>query len=283
MKVLLFYVPLFLLIGIIVWGALLILPSFFKNAPSEQYIEYKDDISNLSFYDADDIRQDFNDNYKIMFYLSADCGECIKDLPILQRINEIFCKDQNLDMYIMWEDKIPLNEVKQYNLQNNSFSLKNVSVSSTYSSSFLLDSSNIVVFSDSSSYENILSVVMDMEELNLEAMRRNASEYIINSMTSRKSDGYLIYFSMPGCKDCEQATPIIEGSTDITDKLELVRIERDLNSKPGDIVDKFGIFKSAYSIDWYPSFAVVQNGKTDVIRKVEISDLHDAIVSKILS
>ena len=282
-KDLLFFIPLTILVIIILLSAFFVLPSMFKEAPSEQYIEYKDDVSDMLFYDADDIRQDFSSNYKLMFYLSADCGECIKDLPILQRINEVFCKDQNLDMYIMWEDKIPLDTVKHYNLQDNSFSLKNVSISSTYSSSFLLDASNIVIFSDNSPYENVLSVVMDLDELDLEVMQKNAAEYIINNMTSKKSDGYLIYFSMPGCKDCEQATPIIEESHDITERLELVRIERDLNSKPGDIVDKFGIFKSAFSIDWYPSFAVVKNGKIDVIRQVEISDLHDLIVSKISS
>ena len=100
-KDLLFFIPLTILILIILLSAFFILPSMFKEAPSEQYIEYKDDVSDMLFYDADDIRQDFSSNYKLMFYLSADCGECIKDLPILQRINEVFCKDQNLDMYII--------------------------------------------------------------------------------------------------------------------------------------------------------------------------------------
>ena len=57
-KDLLFFIPLTILILIILLSAFFILPSMFKEAPSEQYIEYKDDVSDMLFYDADDIRQD---------------------------------------------------------------------------------------------------------------------------------------------------------------------------------------------------------------------------------
>ena len=61
------------------------------------------------------------ETYKIVVYLSGDCGTCVDALPVLNEINQIYCKDEVIKMYLLWEDRIPKNKVEENKLLDNSF------------------------------------------------------------------------------------------------------------------------------------------------------------------
>lgn len=101
--------------------------------PAKQnYIEYNDNVSDLTFFDVSGQESRFDkETYKIVVYLSGDCGTCVDALPVLNEINQIYCKDEVIKMYLLWEDRIPKNQVEENKLLDNSFSLNNVSISSS--------------------------------------------------------------------------------------------------------------------------------------------------------
>lgn len=93
--------------------------------PAKQnYIEYNDNVSDLTFFDVSGQESRFDkETYKIVVYLSGDCGTCVDALPVLNEINQIYCKDEVIKMYLLWEDRIPKNQVEENKLLDNSFSL----------------------------------------------------------------------------------------------------------------------------------------------------------------
>lgn len=251
--------------------------------PAKQnYIEYNDNVSDLTFFDVSGQESRFDkETYKIVVYLSGDCGTCVDALPVLNEINQIYCKDEVIKMYLLWEDRIPKNQVEENKLLDNSFSLNNVSISSSLDTVFVLNEKNEVIFVDSNGYENVLKFLNDKGTVNNETLVQNSNNFIISEFSEQNDLPDLVYFGMPGCPDCEEADEIVM-SQEIQDRFDITRIERDKNAAADDIVDKLGIFKEIYKIDWYPSFLIIDNsGNYTLIGKTEAENLKQTILSSI--
>ena len=182
-------------------------------------------------------------------------------------------------MIILWEDEIPLKDVKKNNLIQQSYSLCNVRIASALDTVFVVNRNNDVVFVDGTGeYSNLLTYISENIELNKDKMIQNANQYILDNIAGNAEYPQLIYFSMPGCPDCEDANSIIYSDA-IADSFVITRIERDKNAQPEDIVDELNIFKNVYDIDWYPSFLVLmEDGSYSMIRKIDLSDLEEQIL-----
>ena len=101
--------------------------------------------------------------------------------------------------------------LKQNNLLSNSYSLGNVSIFSSVDTVFWVDKSNEVRFVDSNGYENVLLFLLDEGVVDQETAVTNANDYIISKYISDQTYPNLMYFSMPGCPDCEEASQIISS------------------------------------------------------------------------
>ena len=273
-----------LVIGIILIFLVLLciylMSQLLKKPAIKSYISYMDNISDLKYYDADGELQSLPaDNNKIIVFLSNSCGTCIEALPLLNKINQIYCVDQDINMIILWEDEIPLKDVKKNNLIQQSYSLCNVRIASALDTVFVVNRNNDVVFVDGTGeYSNLLTYISENIELNKDKMIQNANQYILDNIAGNAEYPQLIYFSMPGCPDCEDANSIIYSDA-IADSFVITRIERDKNAQPEDIVDELNIFKNVYDIDWYPSFLVLmEDGSYSMIRKIDLSDLEEQIL-----
>lgn len=266
------------LVFLIICVLLILFRQLHTEPATENYIQYKDNISELTILDSNSQNYQLDTKqYKLMVYLSNECGNCIDSLPVLNEINKIFCSD-NLEMFLLWENKIPEDKVKQNNLLDNSYSLNNVSISSSLDTVFLVDEMNNVVFVDSNGYENALLFLIDEEIVNTETLVDNSNEFILENYAEQSSLPNLVYFSMPGCPDCEKADDVV-SSSEIQNAFNITRIERDKNASEDDIVDKLGIFKMVYGIDWYPSFLILrENGDHSIIGKIEPEKLKQTLM-----
>lgn len=246
----------------------------------EQYLEVNENISDLQFYDINNNIADFNDKYKLMIYLSKDCNTCISNLPNLKRLNETFGKDQPLELMLMWVDETPNYELMEYyGLLEHSFKLNDTHIAESFSTLFLLDENNNIIYMVYSDYESMLDKIIELNILDEDKLISNANQYIKDNLTKNYSGNPdLIYFSMPGCPDCADANPIIYSDV-ITNVLHVTRIELVKGAEPYDIKDEFSIFRKIYKIDWYPSFLVIENdGKWGIVRKVELAELQKNIL-----
>lgn len=259
----------------------LVFTLFMKPKATDAYLNCKDNISTLNVMRSNSTKMVWdNKNYKIVVFLSDGSDNCLSNLPILKEIREIYCKNQGIELMLLWENKIPEKETKKYDLYDNSYSLGNVRISPSLNTIFIVDQNNNVVFVDSKGYKNAISFLSKKNLTNKEKLISNANDFIVHNIV-KNSTGLqnLIYFSMPGCKDCKEATPKIY-TPEITKKFNITRIERDKNAAKGDIVDKLSIFKDVYDIHWYPSFLIIHsNGKWDMVRKIDVQQLQHAILS----
>jgi len=99
---------------------------------------------------------------KFMIFLSKDCGSCIELLPELQKINTVFCIDQNIDFLLLWENQIPTNDVQKFGLSEHSYSLDNVRISSTFDTVYYVNEKNEIQLVDNhGGFDNILRLITE--------------------------------------------------------------------------------------------------------------------------
>jgi len=248
---------------------------------NDQYISLGDSISDLPVINLQGEKVEFSDNYKFIIFVSKDCSTCLSHLPSMVRINETFCKDQNVELMLIWRDETPeIEALESYGLENVSYIIEDYSMADSYNTVFLVDSGNNTIFTDTSGYEGIVDKIIELEILDRGKLILNSNSYIQNHLVknfSGKPD--LIYFSMPGCPDCAEANPIVY-SEEVMDKAFMTRIELVRGAKEHEMKDDYNFFRKIYSIDWYPSFLVINNdGSWDIVRKVELDNMKQDILS----
>jgi hypothetical protein len=247
---------------------------------SSQYISLNDDISDIEFYDINNTKATFGDGYKFIVYLSPDCSTCITHLPILKKVNETFGKDTNLAFMLMWADKLPDESILDYyGFSECSYFVSDFHAAKSYNTVFLADADNNIIFKDDTGYNGILDNIMELDILNRDDLILNANIYIIENLVKQyDSKTNLIYFSMPGCPDCAEADPIVYDN-EITDKFHITRIELVKGAEMHEIKDEYNIFRKIYSIDWYPSFLIINDDNTwGIVRKVELDVMKEKIL-----
>lgn len=277
-KKMLIFVPLILLILALLVFFVFFGPQLFRSKATEAYLEYQDQVDGLETRDISGAQVNFaSDKYKLLIFLSADCSNCIQSLPLYDRLNSILCNDQAIELMLMWEDRLPLAQLRKHNLEDNSYSLGNVKIANAYGTVLFVSQDNHVEFIDSSGLKNVISYVVEKDILNQEQMIENANTYLSKKYSNQAGKSTLIYFSMPNCPDCIEATPIVY-TDEMQGKYSITRIELDRGAKADDLIDEYGIYRIAYGIDWYPSFLVLSDDSYSIIRKVDVSDLHSILM-----
>ena len=274
-----------------VWGAFTILvlatvlialfviwkSPFLRNDPAEQILVYKDNVESLKFSDTANrpgkLRED---TYKLMVFLSADCGGCMEKLPLYEKINQVLCQGQNIELMLMWEDRIPIPQVSKFGLKEKSYTLHNTKISTAYGAATLVDRDNSVLFLESGGYRNTILAVLELPSFSMETMLRSANSYL-RSKYGNNGRNLLVYFSMPGCPDCTNATPIV-NSKEIRQTYDVVRIELERGAKPTDLVDDLDLFKAAYQIEWYPSFLILKDKDYAIVREIPVNQLKEVLL-----
>jgi len=249
----------------------------------DQYVSVNDNLSDLPFTNTTGEKAEFGDKYKFVIYISKDCSSCLSHMFLMKRLNETFCKDQDVELMLMWIDEAPPMESLEYlSLEDCSYILDNYRMSDSYNTAFLLDQNNNVIFTEKSDYGAVTDKIIELGILDTDKLITNSNIYITENLAKNYGDKpNFIYFSMPGCPDCADANPII-FSDEIADKVFMTRIELVRGAESYDIKDEFNLFKKIYSIDWYPSFLIINNdGSWDIVRKVEVADMKEIILSKL--
>ncbi len=221
------------------------------------------------------------ERFKVAVYLSNSCGRCVDELPMLQKVNEILCQGQSVQLLLLWEDKIPTKQVEKYDLDKVSYSLGNVSLSSTLDTFFVIDSDNQVALVDSKGFENVMTFLLERDILEQSKLVEYANEFIDAHYFSSNNRPHMVYFSMQGCPDCQEADKIVYGEG-VKDNFEIVKIQREKNSiepEEGAFLDESKIFENIYAIDWYPTFLILEpDGTSRIIREVELTELEDMLI-----
>jgi|GEM_PF-2135764 hypothetical protein len=248
---------------------------------SSQYMSLNESIVDLPITTINGEKVELNDNYKFIIYVSKDCSTCVSHIPLMKRINETYCKDQNVELMLLWINEAPpIEAIEEYNLVDCSYIINDYSMSDSYNTVFLADENNNIVYMAKSEYESIVDRIIELEILDRDKLISNSNLYVQENLAKNYSDKPdLIYFSMPGCPDCADANPIVY-SEEITNKVFMTRIELVRGAESHDIKDEYNFFRKIYSIDWYPSFLIINKDNSwNIVRKVELSDMKQAILS----
>lgn len=269
----LIFIPTLLLIIVLI-SAFFIYQQLFVGTNAEvAYWEYLDDVSNIIVKDINGDSHSLSDGKnKIVMFLSENCNSCITSLSLFEKTNKIICEEQDVDLILLWENGIPVREVKKHHLETICYSTQNVRIASGYGYSFFIDKDNIVQFYDNSGLSNILTFVKNNVEFNSSALEKNAIDYILSKYGVLNQNN-LFFFSMPGCPDCTEATKLLDEN-DFSKYYHITKIDLDRGGKIGNIVDDCEIFRTAFAIDWYPSFVIIrQDGIVKIVRKVALTEL----------
>ena len=271
-KKILVLVPSFLLVIVLISGFLIYQKIAHKDDIQEVLWDYNDNVSGTRLWDINGNEVPFpGSQNNIVMFLSSDCGHCLDSLSLYEKVNRIICNNQDVNLLLLWEDKIPKSAVEKHHLTDNSYSLRNVRIGSGYGYCYYVDSKDRVKFADNSGLKNVLLYIKENVQLNNIYMMENANNYFLDKYADNKTT--LIYFSMPGCPDCAEATEYIQKNN-IEQLYNMVRIELERGSKTTDLIDECDIYRTAYAIDWYPSFLILHpDGKHQIIRRVEMDEL----------
>lgn len=278
MKKLLILVPSILLVIVLIAGFLIYQKITRKDDVQEVLWDYNDNISDTRLWDYNGNEVAFpGAQNNIVMFLSSDCGHCLDSLALYEKVDRIICNNQDMNLLLLWEDKIPKAAVEKHHLDDNSYSLHNVRIGSGYGYCYFVDSKDRVKFADNSGLKNVLLYIKENMELNNDHMMENANKYFLEKYAGDKNT--LIYFSMPGCPDCAEATEYIQKNN-IEELYNMVRIELERGAKTTDLIDECDIYRTAYAIDWYPSFLILYpNGEYQIIRRVEMDELVSTLLT----
>ena len=270
----------FLLLVIAILGCIILVSSFKDNNIQYNYSQnikaYGDDFSDIVMYDENDNPSNISDidaDYRIAFFLHRDCSSCINMLPQIERLAEVY-KAADLKVLLLWENEIPSDNISANNILN--YSLHNVQIDDVYGTCFVIDKANKVEFRDESGLNSLVLKLSDDIDCDKEEIIESTNNYIRNHYgTGNSEKPMLIYFSMIGCPDCEEADTVIY-TDDIQDKYEIIKISIDKNDLKVDkdgYMDDMRLYKNIYSITWYPSFLLLSEDKYEFIGEVSMDEL----------
>ena len=255
---------------------------FLRDNSVDAYIEYKDNIEYLDIFDKEnnlyELKKD--DKYKVLIFLSDRCSTCIDALPTIEKLNEIVCKNQNIDLYLLWRNKIPTTKLKKHNLVDCSFSLKNVYIASNYESCFVVDNENVVVFLDNN-LNNLMGVISGLNILDKNKLKDNSNTYIKNKYFKNDNGKLdLVCFSIANCNGCVTALSILNSSNSISEKYNFEYITDVKSNQPQFKKDNIDIFKYVYDIQWYPTFLIFNNkdNKYDILYLEDVDLLEETLI-----
>lgn len=112
-------------------------------------------------------------------------------------------------------------------------------------------------------------------------LETTAIEWLIKHYDVDASQTSIFYFSMHGCKDCQQAEAILSNYVEQLSNVNFIKINRynDLAYAPD--IDYGSLFQAAFEIDWYPTFLIIDQGEHRFIRKTDINRLPERLFGEI--
>lgn len=241
----------------------------------EQIIEYGDDFSEVAYYDGSSELNvsTIDSDYKLVYYLHADCSSCIEILPIIDRIQSIF-SGCNMKTILLWDNEIPKKILSGYDFK--SYSLHKTQLDTVYGSVFLIDGANRVIFKENKQLDSLVMKLFDLGIGDSAKLISNTNSYILDNYGYKDADKpLLVYFSMIGCPDCEAVDPIID-SNEICGYYNVIKIfvEKNTTSDKTDLfMDDLKLYKKVYSISWYPSFLLIDTDRYMFVGKTEKEEL----------
>lgn len=247
------------------------------------YLEYGDKFSGFEFYDTvgNPVDNSFFNSAKkptVVLYLTADCSGCVDAITDFNRFQSVF--GNSLNYIFLWENEIPENLVDKYTSNVASYTLNGktkLSVSTpTY---YIIDEENIVLFKDVER-SNLIQKILDLDLIKKDVIRRNATQYIIDSYFDANQSGKpkLVYFYMPGCSDCQAADNLIK-SEQFDKKYAVVYIYKHDSVEDNVILDKDKLFAKVYGVNWYPSFLLISDTNYKFVETANQEEL-ESILNK---
>lgn len=242
------------------------------------HVQYGD---NFSVFDIRDYNGDAynlvpaNSNYLLVFYLDTKCGDCYKQLEIIDRCSKAF--NNQVDVAVLWGGDIPNQNYGKLNIEKSQlYSLNGTFALSSSPAAFIIDTLGNVIF-QTTELDKVTSKILSLDGIKSELVLENTNTYLTSLFNKTDGKTPVIYFAMDGCKDCAAADSIID--TDILNKYSFVRIYTADSYGEQDIVDIDDILSSIYGIDWYPSFLILNDSPTVLGKDTPAKELKKAFMS----
>lgn len=215
-------------------------------------------------------------DYKVVLYISSICSSCAKEIDTAKHLKEVL-NAKHYEVYVLYEDKI----VKERDEDpfDNTYCMADGRLSLNTPGALILDKDNKVVFcSDDTStlMEKIISIESADE---IELMRNHANEYLISFLDHDDFDNSkptMIYFRMEGCPDCIAVEPILDDA-EVASKFNRVDLYTEASFGEEDLVDSDRVFRNLFEIDWYPSFELISDTRTQILGEMPEEDLIRAL------
>ncbi len=217
--------------------------------------------------------------YTLVFYLSPTCGSCIDAIRNITRIMRII-GNNTLDYLVIFEHNKPESLLEKYHVPSNIVAtLMEQKLSMTTPAYFIIDPEGKVFFK-SNNLASAIEKLFNMDIFNVDELKHNTNEYL-RSILPDSAKKNLVYFSMRGCGDCDEANKIIDFDPDILDSYEVTKIYDiyDENDQ-GALVDDFELYLRVYEIDWYPCFMILDGDDMYFISRVPITQLKSILMHK---
>lgn len=250
------------------------------NTETEQmyYLEFGDNFSELDLRSYDGISKNLpstDEKYQIVFYLDTRCSTCMTQLVAVKHLENIF-KGELVDISIVWSGDFKVENIEKLGLQKeHNYYLMDAKINSATPTCYVLDNNNKIIL-ETPEVSKALEMIIQSDEIMKESVIEKCNTYFQDIKDENKP--IMVSFLMEGCKDCENAAPIIENS-DIQDKYTIYDIYTEESYGNKEEVDVGNVFLTIYSLDWYPSFIIIDDKDYVDIGKIPVEDLESAILN----
>lgn len=233
------------------------------------YLEYGDNFSGIEVYDMSGslVNALFDDTPEaptVILYLAAECSGCMETISDFNRFEAVFSEDVNF--IFLWENEIPKNLIKKYDIDSKSYTLKGKTKLSISTPTFyLIDCDKKIVFKDVDQ-SNLIQKIIELDSTEKVTLQEKATQYIKNTYFNC-SDGNrlkLVYFYMPSCSDCMAINEFIKEER-LDEKYQIAYIYKYNSTVEDVIIDKNKLFAKVYGVNWYPSFVLISDSSYEII------------------
>lgn len=249
-----------------------------KIAEKMYYLEYGDNFSELDLQSYDGEQgslSETSEKYQLVFYLDTRCSTCINQLVAIKHLESIF-KGDLVEVKVVWSGDYKIENIEKVGLQKeNNFYLKGGKINSATPTCYILDGSNKIIF-ETQEVSKALEKIIQSNEVNKDVVIEKCNKYFVDIFKENKP--IMVSFLMDGCKDCENAEPIVQKEI-IQEKYNIYDVYTEDSYGSKEVVDVGNVFLTVYGLDWYPSFLVINDIGYKIIGNTSIENLEDAILN----
>lgn len=217
----------------------------------------------------------------LVIYLSEACKTCVDSLAAYERISGVLGQE-NISYVFLFSDRIPASIVERYGVSLDQCYTVDDSVElalSTPTWMYLNSDGKIeMIHSDD---ELVLEKVLKSGFVTNGQLWENAQSYLMEHYADVNDERpTLFYFSMQGCMDCAAADEMIEEQK-LDEQFEIIRVYTEDTDEQDLIMDQMQLFRRVFDINWYPSFLLVREDRTELIVEYSLEDLQDKLLGEV--